>query len=74
MLSIYTSKDTPVTHRGTINGFYATRQFLGTTCGGILGGYLLKVYNIQIIFFIEIILTIIWLIITYLLKEPTYTP
>ncbi|AKC59810.1 MFS transporter, partial [Blochmannia endosymbiont of Polyrhachis (Hedomyrma) turneri] len=67
------NKETPNTHKGTINGFYATSQFLGTTCGGILGGYLLNIYDIQIIFSLEIIVTMIWLIIIYSLKEPTHT-
>lgn len=61
-LPITINKESKLTSKATTMGIYSTCQFLGNTFGGIISGLILKFNNINYIFFEEIIICILWLI------------
>lgn len=56
------SKISPAGTRGTAMGTYSTAQFLGAFCGGVVGGWLVQLWDITVLFYINIAITLAWLI------------
>ncbi len=56
------SKISPAGTRGTAMGTYSTAQFLGAFCGGAAGGWLLQMWDMTVLFYINIALTLAWLV------------
>lgn len=57
-------------NRGTAMGVYSSIQFLGIAIGGSGGGWLHQI-NTSILFIIGIIISIIWLLISFNIKEDS---
>ncbi len=54
------SKAAPVTDRGAAMGVFATCQFLGAACGGMLGGQLLKFFGLGGVFWGSALVALAW--------------
>ena len=48
--------------RGTAMGFYSTSQFFGAFLGGVLAGFLIQEFNLQMVYLILGAVSLIWLI------------
>ena len=62
----------PEEQRGVATGVYSTCQFLGTFCGGILGGWLLAGYGSQMVFAVGGVFGACWLL--WLLPSQKFSP
>jgi len=56
------SKIAPAGARGTAMGTYSTAQFLGAFCGGTVGGLLLQLWDMTVLFYVNIAVILVWLI------------
>jgi predicted MFS family arabinose efflux permease len=54
------SKAAPATDRGAAMGVFATCQFLGAACGGVLGGQLLKFFGVAGVFWGSAAVALAW--------------
>lgn len=54
------SKAAPASDRGAAMGVFATCQFLGAACGGMLGGQLLKFFGVSGVFWGSAMLALVW--------------
>lgn len=66
------SKESPAGYKGTAMGIYSTSQFIGVALGGILGGTLLGHVGPTAVFVAGIVLAIVWLFVSFTMKEPPY--
>lgn len=66
MLPSFISQVSPYGCKGTVMGIYSTSQFFGIAIGGITGGWLYKDKNILIM---NILISLIWLIISFFIKN-----
>jgi MFS family permease len=64
------SKTASSSKRGLAMGFFSTSQFLGTFFGGVIGGLIYDIYDLNSVFLFTIFVAIIWwfLILTLPLK------
>jgi MFS family permease len=60
------SKAAPAADRGAAMGVFATCQFLGAACGGVLGGQLLQRFGEAGVFWGSALVALIWAIVTAL--------
>ena len=56
------SKLAPAGTRGTAMGTYSTAQFLGAFCGGAVGGWLLQLWDMTVLFYVNGAVILAWLI------------
>lgn len=66
------SKEAPAGYKGTAMGVYSTSQFLGVAIGGSAGGWLAGQFDAQTVFLFGALLSVIWLTVSFTLKEPPY--
>jgi MFS family permease len=62
MLPSLISRRAPAGHRGAAMGMYSSLQFLGTFCGGVLGGLVLGQLGIAAVFACSAGLALVWLV------------
>lgn len=70
MLPSLLSKLASAGSKGTAMGVYSTAQFLGTSCGAMLGGKLAQSYGLNAIFITTGLLGAAWWLLMLGLKEP----
>ncbi|MBF7688952.1 MFS transporter [Acinetobacter rathckeae] len=72
LLPSWLSKAAPIQSKATAMGVNASAQFLGAFCGGTLGGQLLMLHQTAIGWSILLAIAIVWLVISFSLKQPRY--
>lgn len=72
LLPSWLSKSAPIQSKATAMGVNASGQFFGAFCGGMLGGQLLILNNTTIGWSVLAAIAIIWLLISFGLKQPRY--
>lgn len=72
LLPSWLSKAAPIQSKATAMGVNASGQFLGAFCGGMLGGHLLTLQNQGQGWALLAVLAVIWLAISFTLKQPRY--
>lgn len=55
--------------RGMLMGVFSTSQFFGTFVGGLLGGIIYQIYDLNSVFLLNIIIAIIWLFIIFTMAK-----
>ena len=65
------SKLAPAASKGTAMGVYSTSQFLGAFVGGVSGGWLLSRYHEEGVYILVSVVSLVWLLIARLMKNPT---
>ncbi|XBC40653.1 MAG: MFS transporter [Buchnera aphidicola (Nurudea yanoniella)] len=65
-LPILVSKNSPKNYKGTSMAVYSISQFLGSSIGGILGGFFLHYFNSNILFLFKFIVVVFWFLINIL--------
>ncbi len=66
------SKVAPADAKGTAMGIYATAQFLGIFCGGVIGGYLHQHFGIPSVFLFGAGMVAVWLSFAATMRQPRY--
>jgi MFS family permease len=66
------SKESPAGYKGTAMGIYSTSQFIGVALGGSLGGALLGHFGANSVFIAGMLLAVVWLLVSFSMKEPPY--
>ncbi|MDR1615095.1 MAG: MFS transporter [Campylobacteraceae bacterium] len=66
------SKYAKVKNRGATLGVFNFFGYLGTFCGGIVGGIFLKYYEMEQIFWILFFICTVWFILILTLKNPAF--
>ena len=66
------SKIAPAGAKGTATGIYSTCQVLGVFGGGALGGWLLQHHGANVVFLLNAVLILIWLIVASSMKPPHF--
>lgn len=66
------SKESPPGYKGTAMGIYSTSQFIGVAIGGSIGGWIYDHFDAQSVFLVSAIIAILWLFISFSMKEPPY--
>lgn len=72
LLPSWLSKSAPIQSKATAMGVNASSQFLGAFFGGLLGGQLLLLNNTALGWSILSAIAILWLLISFGLKQPRY--
>ena len=72
LLPSWLSKSAPIQSKATAMGVNASSQFLGAFFGGLLGGQLLLLNNTALGWSILSAIAIVWLLISFGLKQPRY--
>ena len=72
LLPSWLSKSAPIQSKATAMGVNASSQFLGAFFGGLLGGQLLLLNNTALGWSILSGIAILWLLISFGLKQPRY--
>ena len=72
LLPSWMSKSAPIQSKATAMGVNASSQFLGAFVGGLLGGQLLLLNNTALGWSILTIIAILWLLVSFGLKQPRY--
>jgi len=62
-------KKSCIQYKGTAMGTYSTAQFLGIACGGIIGGWIFSVFNILGLIISGLIISILWLLVSYSIRN-----
>ncbi|QKQ24013.1 MFS transporter [Candidatus Ruthia endofausta] len=65
------ASSTSADKRGLAMGLYATSQFLGAFVGGILGGWIYNISNLNSVFLSTTFVAVIWWIIILITKQKT---
>ncbi|SMG65649.1 [weak similarity to] major facilitator family transporter, partial [methanotrophic bacterial endosymbiont of Bathymodiolus sp.] len=55
--------------RGLAMGLYSTSQFLGAFVGGIFGGWIYNIYDLNSVFLFTTLMAIIWLGVMLTMKQ-----
>ncbi len=55
--------------RGLAMGLYSTSQFLGAFIGGVFGGWIYNIYDLNSVFLFTILMAIIWLSVMLTMKQ-----
>jgi MFS family permease len=66
------SKIAPINKKGTAMGIYSTFQFLGIFFGGIVGGIMLRHFDLAGVFGLTALFAILWLPLAITMKTPPY--
>lgn len=72
LLPSWMSKSAPIQSKSTAMGINSSCQFLGAFFGGTLGGQLLGLQHTSHGWALLTVLAIIWLLLTFTLKQPRY--
>lgn len=64
------SKLAPADAKGTAMGVFATSQFAGAFCGGLLGGWVHQVYGLNAVFLFGAAMAVVW----FLVARPMVSP
>ncbi|WP_343192058.1 MFS transporter [Buchnera aphidicola (Formosaphis micheliae)] len=62
------SRRSPIQYKGMTMGIYSTIQFLSSAIGGILGGWILGMFNIEGVMLIGLLITMIWFLLFLLVR------
>lgn len=66
------SKLSPAGIKGTAMGVYSTSQFLGTFCGGLVGGLVAQQFGYGAVFWASLVAALVWLVCACTMKAPRY--
>ncbi|OUS16218.1 hypothetical protein A9Q88_08670 [Gammaproteobacteria bacterium 50_400_T64] len=66
------SKLSPAGIKGTALGVYSTSQFLGTFCGGVVGGIVAQQYGNGAVFWASLVAALVWLGFAMTMQPPRY--
>lgn len=66
------AKVAPAAGKGTAMGFFASSQFLGAFCGGLLGGGAHQVFGNQGVFLLGAGMALLWFLIASRMSDPPY--
>ena len=66
------SKIAPAGSKATAMGVYASSQFLGAFCGGVLGGILYGLHNIGLIYIILAACALLWFLLAATMQPPRF--
>jgi MFS family permease len=69
MLPSLISKIATDDKRGLAMGLYSTSQFLGAFVGGIFGGWIYNIYDLNSVFLFTTLMAIIWLGVMLTMKQ-----
>lgn len=58
------SRQAPQAHKGSALGVYSSAQFSGIFIGGLVGGWLMNHYHAIVLYLMNFILSVLWIIIT----------
>lgn len=72
LLPSWMSKSAPIQSKSTAMGVNSSFQFLGAFIGGVVGGQLILLDDITLGWGILTLLSIVWLIVAFTLKQPRY--
>lgn len=72
LLPSLVSRVAPAESRGTAMGIYSSAQFLGVFLGGVCGGWLHHLFNMEIVFAFSASLAGIWFLLAVTMQEPRY--
>ncbi len=72
LLPSWLSKSAPIQSKATAMGVNASSQFLGAFVGGLVGGQLLLLNNTALGWSILSAIAIVWLLLSFGLKQPRY--
>jgi len=64
------SKLAPADAKGTAMGVFATSQFAGAFCGGLLGGWVHQVYGMDAVFLFCAALAVVWFLVAWPMASP----
>ena len=64
------SKLAPAGTRGTAMGAYSTMQFLGAFCGGVVGGWILDVWDLSVLFWVNGLVCLFWFLSYLTMNRP----
>jgi len=64
------AKIAPADAKGTAMGVFATSQFAGAFCGGLLGGWVHQHYGSEAVFLFCAALAVIWLLVAWPMANP----
>ncbi|MBQ0720530.1 MAG: MFS transporter [Gammaproteobacteria bacterium] len=66
------SKLSPAGIKGTALGIYSTSQFLGTFCGGVVGGIVAQQFGNGAVFWASLLAALVWLGFAITMQSPRY--
>jgi len=66
------SKLSPAGIKGTALGVYSTSQFLGTFCGGVVGGIVAQQFGNGAVFWASLVAALVWLGFAMTMQPPRY--
>lgn len=66
------SKLSPAGIKGTALGVYSTSQFLGTFCGGVVGGIVAQQFGNGAVFWASLVAALVWLGFAITMQPPRY--
>ena len=66
------SKLSPAGIKGTALGVYSTSQFLGTFCGGVVGGIVAQQFGNSAVFWASLVAALVWLGFALTMQPPRY--
>ena len=66
------SKLSPAGIKGTALGVYSTSQFLGTFCGGVVGGIVAQQFGLGAVFWASLVAALVWLGFAITMQPPRY--
>ncbi len=69
MLPSLVSKTATNDKRGLAMGLYSSSQFLGAFIGGVFGGWIYNIYDLNSVFLFTIFMAIIWLGVMFTMKQ-----
>ncbi len=66
------SKTARATQKGTAMGVYSSSQFMGTFCGGVVGGAVHGYWGVDGLYFTVIVVLLLWLLLASGMRQPRY--
>jgi len=66
------SKISPAGCKGTAMGVYSTSQFMGAFCGGVLGGWLLSLYQEAGVYLLVSVVCFLWFLVARSMEKPSH--
>ena len=66
------SKTARATQKGTAMGVYSSSQFMGTFCGGLVGGGVHGYWGVDGLYITVIVVLLLWLVLASSMRQPRY--